>query len=68
MLDKFVFDVETKNTFQDVGGHENLAKLDVSFVGVYSYNQDKYLSFRDSELKELGELFKNSGLLIGSIS
>lgn len=65
MLDKFVFDIETSNTFADVGGHDRVADLNASFVGVYSYNQDKYLSFREDQMKEVGELFKNAGLIIG---
>lgn len=63
--DKLVFDIETKNTFADVGGRENVDKLSASFVGVYSYNQDKYLSFFESDFPKLNDLFKNAGLLIG---
>lgn len=65
MLDKFVFDIETKNTFADVGGQEHVGNLEVSFVGVYSYNQDKYLSFRENQLKELESVMRNAGLIIG---
>lgn len=65
MLDKIVFDIETKNTFADVGGQDRLLDLEISFVGVYSYNQDKYLSFFEDKMKELEELFKNAGLIIG---
>lgn len=68
MKDKIVFDIETKNSFEDVGGHENLRKLDVSVVGAYSYNQDKYLCFEDKELDKFGELLKGAGLLIGFYS
>lgn len=65
MLDKLVFDIETKNTFADVGGQDHVGDLDVSFVGVYSYNQDKYFSFFEDKMKELGEMFKNAGLIVG---
>ena len=64
-MDKIVFDIETKNSFADVGGQGNLKKLDASFVGVYSYNQNKYLSFFENQFAELGELLKKTGLLIG---
>ncbi len=64
-MDKIVFDIETKNSFADVGGEENVAKLDVSVVGVYSYNQDKYFCFEDNELQKLSHLLKNAGLLVG---
>lgn len=65
MKDKLVFDIETKNSFADVGGQEKINDLLVSFVGVYSYNQGKYLSFREDQLKELEALFRDAGLIIG---
>ena len=56
--DKIVFDIETKNTFADVGGQKNIAKLDTSFIGAYSYNQDKYLSFHEKVRKAYQKLAK----------
>ena len=64
-MDKIVIDIETKNTFADVGGERNPAALDVSVVGVYSYNKNQYLCFDEREMPELGELLKRCGLLIG---
>jgi len=64
-MDKVVLDIETKNAFSDVGGQRFLHKLDASFVGVYSYNQDKYLSFFEDQFKELEEFLKGAGLIIG---
>jgi len=64
-MDKIIFDIETKNSFADVGGPENLKKLDVSVVGVYSYNRDDYFCFGENELEKLKEIFKESDLLIG---
>ncbi|MDP3729202.1 MAG: ribonuclease H-like domain-containing protein [bacterium] len=64
-MDKLVIDIETKNTFADVGGQDHLTDLDISFVGVYSYNQNKYLSFFENELDKLGPLLQNAGLIIG---
>lgn len=64
-MDKLVIDIETKNSFADVGGQEHVKKLAVSFVGVYSYNQDKYLSFYENQLDELAKLIQNAGLIIG---
>ncbi|OGY93972.1 MAG: hypothetical protein A2406_03660 [Candidatus Komeilibacteria bacterium RIFOXYC1_FULL_37_11] len=63
--DKIVFDLETQKTFDEVGGHHNSHKLGVSLVGVYSYNKDKYRGFKEEELGEVLELFKNAELLIG---
>lgn len=64
-MDKLVIDIETKNTFADVGGQSNLHKLDASFVGVYSYDQNKYLSFFENQFDELGALLQKAGLIIG---
>ncbi len=64
-MDKLVLDIETKNSFADVGGQQNIDKLEVSFVGVYSYDQNKYLSFFEKDLDQLGPLLQKTGLLIG---
>jgi len=65
MKDKIVFDVETKNSFEDVGGRDNLEKLEVSVVCVYSYNNDTYASYREGEWDKLAHVFQNAGLIIG---
>ena len=52
MSDKLVIDIETKNTFADVGGQRFLTDLDVSLTGVYSYNRDEYSSFKDDEMEK----------------
>lgn len=64
-MDKLVIDIETKNSFADVGGQSFVKNLEVSFVGVYSYNQDKYLSFYERQLGELAALLQKAGLVIG---
>ena len=63
--DIIVLDLETKKTFDEVGGHHNSHKLGVSLVGIYSYNKDKYRGFKEEEFGELLELLKNTKLLIG---
>lgn len=64
-MDKLVIDIETKDTFADVGGHHNLKRLNVSVVGVYSYNEDAFFSFTEHELKALRARLQGAGLLIG---
>jgi len=64
-MDKIVFDIETKNSFADVGGDRNTEKLDVSVVGAYSYDEDKYYCFEESEFDELAKMLQNAGLLVG---
>jgi len=68
MKDKIIFDIETKNTFADVGGQENIEKLEVSLIGAYSYNQDKYFAFREDEIDKFGPMLQNAGLVIGFAS
>lgn len=63
--DKIVLDLETKKTFDEVGGQHNRHLLGVSVVGVYSYDRDKYRGFKEEEFPELLEILKNSELIIG---
>ena len=63
-MDHIVIDIETKNTFFDVG-RDNFQALDTSMVCIYSYSQDKYFSFDEHQLQELGEFFKDDNLIIG---
>jgi len=65
MRDKIVIDIETKNTFFDVGGKENLKNLDASLVCVYSYNKGDFLLFREDKLHNLGPILQDAGLVIG---
>lgn len=65
MTDKIVFDIETKNSFADVGGQENLKALEASVVGVYSYNNDSFYCFEEHEFDKLGEILRNAHLLVG---
>ncbi len=64
-MDKLVFDIETKNTFADVGGEAFIKNLNASVVGVYSYDKDAYFCFEESEFGRLGEMFQRAALLIG---
>lgn len=65
---KIVFDIETKNTFEDVGGQANIGKLEASVVGVYSYAADTYRAFEEREFSELGEVLQRASLLVGFYS
>lgn len=65
-LRKVVFDIETKKTFEEVGGYENREELGVSYVGVYSYSQDKLYGFFEDELENLEKiLIAEKPMLIG---
>jgi len=61
---KIVFDIETKNTFQDVGSSEP-ADLDLSLVGIYDSDDDSYHSYLEPELNDLWPRLEKADLLIG---
>ncbi len=63
--DVIVIDIETKNTFFDVGGQDNIRDLDMSLTCVYSYNSNKYMSFWEEDLQELGKILQSAGLVVG---
>lgn len=65
MNDKIVLDLETKKTFDEVGGHHNSDKLGVSVVGVYSYAREQYRTFREEAFGELKEWLEAADLIIG---
>lgn len=65
MRDQIVFDIETKNTFEEVGGYQNLKDLQISVVGFYSYLNDQYFCFEENEISQLEFFFKNANLLVG---
>ncbi len=60
---KIVFDIETKNIFQEVGSR-NPEDLDISLVGLYEYETNKYHSFLEEEFEELWKILKKADVLI----
>lgn len=60
---KLVFDIETKNIFQDVGSN-NPEDLDISIVGLYDYETNKYESFTQEEFDKMWPYFKKADQLI----
>lgn len=64
MKDTIVIDIETSNTFADVG-RDNFGALDISVVGIYSYNQDKYITYEAHELEMLGQVLQGTEMIVG---
>jgi DEAD/DEAH box helicase domain-containing protein len=62
---RLVLDLETKKTFDDVGGRNHLDKLGISVVGVYDYATDRYTTFVESEFGRLQNLLIDASLIIG---
>lgn len=61
---KIIFDIETKNTFNDVGGSDATA-LDLSIVCIYDSLNNEYSSFLEEELYKLWPILEQADLLIG---
>jgi len=62
---KIVLDIETKRSFDDVGGRHNKAKLGISLVGTYHYQNDEYIAYREGDLDRLEHDLREAELLIG---
>jgi DEAD/DEAH box helicase domain-containing protein len=64
MSKEIVLDIETQNSFADVGGafHD---KLKISLIGVYFYETDEYASFLEHELPYLWPRLERADRIIG---
>jgi uncharacterized protein YprB with RNaseH-like and TPR domain len=60
---KIVFDIETRNIFEDVGKADP-ALLDISLVGVYDYETEEYSSYLQEDLPKLWPLLEKADVLI----
>lgn len=60
-----VFDIETKHSFDEVGGRDRFDKLGVSVIGAYLYGEDRYAAFEEHEIPQFETLLKNAGRVIG---
>src|SRR3989338_1014536 len=60
-----VFDIETKKSFDEVGGRNNFGKLGVSVVGAYIYGPGQYLTFEEHEIPEFEKLLQKAGRVVG---
>lgn len=64
MRREVVLDIETQNTFQDVGAY-NPALLRVSLVGVYFYETDAFEAFLEPDLPKLWPRLERADRIIG---
>lgn len=62
---RIVLDLETKKTFDEVGGRDHMDKLGISVVGVYDYASNEYQSFEEGELGMLQNVLIDASLIIG---
>ena len=62
-MKKVVFDIETRNIFQDVGSSDPI-DLDIALVGLYDYQTNKYDSFLQEDLPRLWAILEKTDMLI----
>ncbi len=62
---RIVLDLETKSSFDEVGGRNALDKLGISVVGIYRYETNTYETYFENEFGKLQNLLIDSSLLIG---
>lgn len=60
---KIVFDIETRNMFQDVGSNDP-KDLDISVVCIYDYQTATYQSFLQEDLGKLWPILENADMVI----
>ena len=60
-----VFDIETKDSFSDVGGRDLFEKLSISVVGIYDYGTDEFVVYEEKEFKKLADRLSRKPLLVG---
>lgn len=59
-----VLDIETANSFADVGAYDP-SKLTVSLVGLYDYATDEYMHFMEPDLPKLWRYLEGAERVIG---
>ena len=65
MAKEIVIDIETKKSFDEVGGQENLTLLGVSCAGAYFYEDNSYYAYEEHELPKLQERLLTCDRIIG---
>lgn len=65
MDSRIVLDLETKKTFDEVGGRGCVDQLGISVVGVYLYQTNEYQIFEEKDFGQLQNILINSELIIG---
>lgn len=59
------FDVETKHLYFETPNIKSTSDLEVSFVGVYDSDKDKYFSIWEKDIPKLEEMLKNADKVVG---
>lgn len=62
-MKKIVFDIETRNIFQDVGSNDP-ADLDISVLCLYDYETNSYDSFLQEDFDRLWSILEKTDMLV----
>lgn len=62
--DILVYDIETKETFQQVGSRDP-KKLHISVIGAYSYNEKRLIGLKEEELGDFWRRLERCKMVIG---
>jgi len=62
-MKKVIFDIETKNTFDDAQSNDP-ADLDVSVVCLYDSDSNQYLSFLEDQFDQMWPYFEQADLIV----
>ena len=65
MDSRLVLDIETKKTFDEVGGRDHLDLLEITVVGVYDYAAEEYRTYEEREMGVLQNVLINASLIVG---
>ena len=60
-----VFDLETRRSFDEVGGRSQLHRLGVSVGVAYRYDRDEFLVFEEETIDRLIDLLLDADLVVG---
>ncbi len=64
-MKQMVLDLETKRSFQEVGGAHNKSRLGVSIVGSYHYHDDRFVAYRETDFEQLEQDLRAADKIIG---
>ena len=60
-----VFDLETQESFEDVGGRENIRELLLSLAVVYRYSDHRYVTLLEKDAASLLEEIRRASRVVG---
>ena len=65
-MDKvLIFDLQTKKSYDDVGGKKAIDKMGVSRAGIYDYSKDKIILYDEENIQSLIQELFSSKLIVG---